>query len=86
MRVEKLFASHKERKERKTQKKRGEVEREAKEKEEKEKHEKTLEEQKAWEKSVLKMVAAPSRLCSMKTCMLCLMKTFIYFPCICALL
>ena len=67
MRVEKLFASHKERKERKTQKKRGEVEREAKEKEEKEKHEKTLEEQKAWEKSVLKMVAAPSRLCLMNT-------------------
>ncbi|XP_068463325.1 uncharacterized protein [Phaseolus vulgaris] len=52
MRVEKLFASHKERKERNIQKKRGEVEREAKEKEEKEKHEKTLEEQKAWEKSV----------------------------------
>jgi len=35
---------------------------------------------------VLKMVAAPSRLCLMKTCMLCLMKTFMYFPCICALL
>ncbi len=53
MRVEKLFASHKERKERKIQKKREEVEREAKQKEkEKEKHEKTLEKQKAWEKSV----------------------------------
>ena len=51
MRVEKLFASHKERKERKIQNKREEVEREAKEKE-KEKHEKTLEDQKAWEKSV----------------------------------
>ena len=53
MRVENLFASHKERKERKIQKKREEVEREAKEREkEKEKHEKILEEQKAWEKSV----------------------------------
>ena len=49
MRVEKLFATHKERKERKIQKKREEVEREAKQKE---KHEKTLEKQKAWEKSV----------------------------------
>ena len=35
-----------------------------------------------WWKAVLKMVAAPSRLCLMKTYMLCLMKTFMYISCV----